>query len=245
MTPDIKGHVSPRDVFIADDFRENSIIDIRSSFCRHAREQAQAPKKRQQRRCDHLERLPVLRQITPEVWLPDLWGRAFPDGPANSDLGATVRLWESIPPPLGLLEGGDEGDSEIDVIIETPTWVWFIEAKYRSDISLGTTTRPNRDQVIRNMDVGTYYAGVRQFFFSLLILSEDHSPKGVAKIREYEAQPSIVQDRLSHHRPDRLTNVKAIRTLKWADLMGVLIEASTKALRPSVSMHRIDIVYAD
>jgi hypothetical protein len=112
------------------------------------------------------------RQITPEVWLPDLWRRAFPDGPVNSDLRAAVNCG-NIPPPLGLLEGGDEGDSEIDVIIETPTWVWFIEAKYRSDISLGTTTRPSRDQVIRNMDVGTYYVDVRQFFFSLLILSED------------------------------------------------------------------------
>jgi hypothetical protein len=47
-----------------------------------------------------------------------------------------VRLWESCPPPLGLLAGGDEAASEIDVIIEAPTWAWFIEAKYQSDIWL-------------------------------------------------------------------------------------------------------------
>jgi hypothetical protein len=74
-------------------------------------------------------------------------------------------LWESIPPPLGLLADGDEGPSEIDVVIEAPSWVWFIEAKYRSDISTGTTTRPDRDQILRNIDVGTYYAGVQRFFF--------------------------------------------------------------------------------
>jgi hypothetical protein len=57
-----------------------------------------------------------------------------------------------------LLAGGEEGLSEIDVIIE---WVWFIEAKHKSDIRLRTTTRPGRDQVLRNIDVESYYAGAR------------------------------------------------------------------------------------
>jgi len=97
--------------------------------------------------------------------LPSLWRRAFPDTASPDDLRVTVKLWESIPPPLGLLADGDEGPSEIDVVIEAPSWVWFIEAKYRSDISTGTTTRPDRDQILRNIDVGTYYAGVQRFFF--------------------------------------------------------------------------------
>jgi hypothetical protein len=96
-----------------------------------------------------------------------------------------LALWQSIPPPLGLLDGGDEGHSEIDVVIEASTWVWFIEAKYRSDISLGTTTRPQRDQVLRNIDVGSYHAGVREFYFSLLIAAEKTSPEGVKRISEY------------------------------------------------------------
>jgi len=48
--------------------------------------------------------------------------------------------------------------------------VWFIEAKFRSDVSERTTNNPERDQVIRNPDVGTWYAGVRHFYFSLLLL---------------------------------------------------------------------------
>ena len=38
---------------------------------------------------------------------------------------------------LKLLAGGEEGLSEIDVIIESSTWVWFIAAKHKSDIRLG------------------------------------------------------------------------------------------------------------
>src|SRR5258708_5734579 len=97
---------------------------------------------------------------------------------------ACLSLWVSVPPPPGLVLELDEGLSEIDVVIESPRWVWFIEAKYRSDISQGTTTRPDRDQVLRNLDVGTYYAGVRPFFFSLLVHSAAAAPAGSRAVDE-------------------------------------------------------------
>ena len=56
-----------------------------------------------------------------------------------------------------------EGYSEIDVIVETSGWVWFIEAKYRSDISMNAKNIPGRDQIFRNLDVGSDYAGARNF----------------------------------------------------------------------------------
>ena len=111
---------------------------------------------------------------------------AMPPG----DVPIAVKLWESIRPPLGLLEGGDEGASEIDVLIESAAWVWFIEAKFQSDISEGTTTRPEQDQVLRNLDVGTYYAGVRPFYFSLLVRSRERSPRGVERI-EHNKTPRV------------------------------------------------------
>ncbi len=129
-------------------------------------------------------------------------------------LSAVVRLWQSIPPPVGLLAGGDEGASEIDVVIEASTWIWFIEAKYRSDISFGTTTRPEHDQVLRNLDVGSYHAGVRQFFFSLLISAERTSPEGVNRISKY-SDLSVPRAKLHAHRPDGLQNLKAIGLLTW------------------------------
>jgi hypothetical protein len=171
-----------------------------------------------------------LRQINPETWIPILWKRAFPSTPCPPDLNAVVKLWESIPPPPALLAGGDEHASEIDIVIEAPTWVWFLEAKYRSDISLRTTTRPERDQVLRNIDVGSYHAGARQFFFSLVILAENYSPEGARRMRDY-ADFAGMRKKLQEHRPDALQNLTAIGQLTWAELAEVLSEASTAASR--------------
>jgi hypothetical protein len=142
-----------------------------------------------------------------------------------------------VAPPLGLLVDGDEGASEIDVIIESASWVWFIEAKYRSDISTGTKTRPERDQVLRNLDVGTHYAGVRRFFFSLLTSSDQLSPKGLKLVGEYQQDLDVVRKKLERHRPDRLINLDAIGRLTWAQLCRVLGHAQTSAPREDERMY--------
>lgn len=154
--------ISLSGVKIARDFRDNLIIDrydpvfadMRASKIKHLRSANSED-------AVTWNVFRSLRQIAPNCWLPALWSKAFSSHRVPTDLAASVKLWPSIRPPLGLLAQGDEGASEIDVLIEASTWVWFIEAKYGSDISLGTTTRPNRDQVLRNLDVGSYYAGVR------------------------------------------------------------------------------------
>ena len=105
-----------------------------------------------------------LRQIDPAVWLPELARRGLPRAEPTPADGAVLSLWLSVSPSPALLARCDEGNSEIDVAIESPSWVWFIEAKYRSDIETGTNTRPERVQVLRNIDVGSYYAGTRDFF---------------------------------------------------------------------------------
>jgi hypothetical protein len=226
-----QGHRSPSGVWVAHDFRSNLIIDrydpvfadMRASKLKHLRSANSED-------AVTWNVFRSLRQIAPEAWLPDLRHRAFPSAGVASDLNVTVRLWESVPPPLGLLIDGDEGASEIDVLLESPTWVWFIEAKYRSDISIGTTTRPDRDQVLRNVDVGSYYAGVRQFFFSLLISSETTSPVGAQRIHEY-ANLEVPRRKLEPHRPDGLRNVRGIGQITWAQLAEVLAHASATAPR--------------
>jgi hypothetical protein len=135
-----------------------------------------------------------------------------------------------------LLASGDEGPSEIDVVIEASTWVWFIEAKHRSDISCGTTTRPERDQVLRNLDVGSYHAGVRQFFFSLLISAQATSREGVNRISKY-TDLSVPRDTLRAHRPDGLQNLKGIGLLTWPQLADVLEEASRAAPQDDERMY--------
>ncbi len=173
-----------------------------------------------------------LRQIGPEVWFPELFARSFA-GSHLPDFGQpSVRLWETIAPPPSLRRvQKDEGDSEIDVLIESDSVVWFIEAKYRSDISVKTTNNPGRDQILRNLDVGTYYAGVRAFYFSLLVLSQDRSPDGVAAVRKYQAGSDVVRDRL-RHRPDGLPNLKGMGVLTWSDLASSLALCAEAAPRP-------------
>lgn len=223
--PQPNGSLSPSGVFIADDFRSNLIIDRYDPVFADMR-----ASKREHLRSANSEDAVTwnvfrsLRQIAPADWLPTAWRRAFPSLEPPADVIATVKLWESVRPPLGLLADGDEGASEIDVVVESAAWVWFIEAKYRSDISTGTTTRPERDQVLRNLDVGTYYAGVRPFYFSLLVRSRAQSPMGAERVDRY-AVPGAVEPLLPH-RPDGLANLVGVGVLTWADLGGVLDAAA-------------------
>jgi len=231
MTQTRDGQFSPTGVWVATDFRSNLIIDrydpvfadMRASKLKHLRSVNSED-------AVTWNVFRSLRQVAPVAWLPDLWMRAFPDIQMPTDLQATVALWQSVPPPHGLLADGDEGDSEIDVVIEAATWVWFVEAKHRSDISMGTATRPERDQVLRNLDVGTHYAGVRHFFFSLLMSSDKASPMGAQRVREYRdfAKPRAL---LQRHRPDGLPNLAGIGEVRWEQLGEVLFAASMSAPR--------------
>ncbi len=231
MTFQASSDTSPSGVKIARDFRDNLIIDrydpvfadMRASKIKHLRSANSED-------AVSWNVFRSLRQIAPESWLPALWKLAFPQLDAPTDLSAIVSLWPSVSPPLGLLAHGDEGASEVDIRIESPTWVWFIEAKYRSDISTGTTTRPDRDQVLRNIDVGSHYAGVRQFYFTLLVISEKRSPEGAKKVLEY-ADFSEIRARLQGHRPDGLANLSGVGKLTWSDLAATLAVASKDASR--------------
>ncbi|MDP9201608.1 MAG: hypothetical protein M3P26_06710 [Gemmatimonadota bacterium] len=222
---------SPSGVPIAKDFRDNLIIDRYDPVFADMR----ASKLKHMRSVNSEDAVTwnvfrSLRQISPSVWLPCLWRLAFPSLERPTDIVATVKLWLSVPPPLGLIAEGDEGSSEVDVAIESATWVWFIEAKYRSDISTGTTTRRDRDQILRNIDVGSYYAGVRKFYFSFLIASATRSPVGV-KITQQYADYGLVREKLKSHRQDGLPNLGGVGPLTWNSVSEVLREAATKAER--------------
>ena len=223
--------VSATGMRIASDFRDNLIIDrydpvfadMRASKIKHLR----SANGEDAVTCNAFR---SLWQIAPSHWLPELWHAAFPTHPAPTDGAVSVKLWPSISPPLGLLESGDEGASEIDVVIESPSWVWFLEAKYGSDISSGTTTRPTRDQVLRNLDVGSYYAGVRDFYFTLLVLTKDKSRHGWAKIDEY-SNFEHVRRLLSVHRSDGLKNLRSVSGITWGQVARALQMAGASASR--------------
>src|SRR5947207_13138107 len=102
-----EGHLSPGGVFIAVDFRANLIIDRYDPVFADMR----ASKRKHLRSVNSEDALTwnvfrSLRQIAPAEWLPQLWHVAFKGKPIQADLGASIHLWKSVEPPLGLREGG-------------------------------------------------------------------------------------------------------------------------------------------
>jgi hypothetical protein len=216
-------------VRLYDDFRDNLIIDRY-----HPDLAAMRGSKRDKLRSENSEDALTwnvfrsLSQIDPSFWLPLLHAKAFPaQGPAPVPQIVTTHLWMEIHPPPSLrLHQKDEDPSEIDVVIETEVSVWFIEAKFKSDISTRTTNNPARDQIIRNLDVGSWYAGVRDFYFALLIMDEEKSATGVKVLKTvWPPVPPLP------HRPDGMANIKGCGLLRWGDIAQVLQAAGEHAPR--------------
>ncbi|SRR6266446_6700680 len=162
-----------------------------------------------------------LRQVDPQLWFPRLFEGAFPKHQVEDARVVTIDLWKRLSPPVSLRLMVEEGQSEIDVIIETESLVWFLEAKYKSDISKRTKHGPDREQIIRNIDVGSWFAGRRKFYFSLLILDEFHTPVGKSLIESYTQSPDSIIARLSH-REDKIGNLCGVGLLTWPQVLRVM-----------------------
>ncbi len=213
-------------VRISEDYRDNLIVD-RYHPCFVSMRQSKKTHLKSENSEDAISWnvFRSLRQIKPDKWVNLLFEKAFRTGDLNGINDTTISLWHDVSPPPALLKTGDEGISEIDIVLENPEWVLFIEAKYKSDISEGTTTRPdNRDQILRNIDVGSYYAGVRNFYFAFLYLDEKRSPKGISAVEKYQ-NLELLQSVLPH-RKDGLQNLRGIGMLTWNNLAEILKTAS-------------------
>lgn len=84
--------------------------------------------------------------------------------------------------------------------------------------------------MLRNIDVGSYYAGTRDFFFSLLVVSPETSPLGAAAVAEYR-DLSETRALLQAHRSDRLRNLRAVTLMTWSDMVAVLTDARDSVVR--------------
>lgn len=76
-----------------------------------------------------------------------------------------LHFWKSYAPPSTYPH--PEGHSEVDLTIETPSALLFIEAKLHSKVS---RPKSKRNQVIRNIDIGSWHAKQdnKDFYFFLL-----------------------------------------------------------------------------
>jgi len=224
------GKLTAKGVFIADDFRDNLIVDRYDNVFA-----AMRGEKINHLRSENSEDVLTwnvfrsLHKINPSLWLPAFFVRAFHIDLAEQPKVVALDLWPKlVPPPALRLFQKDEGESEIDVRIETERLVCFIEAKYKSDISRRTKNNTDRDQIIRNLDLGTWHAGRRDFFFALLVIDEAHSADGLATLNRYTKERASVISHLPH-RTDGLENLKGLGHLTWCDMAEILCRCETQA----------------
>lgn len=216
-------------VFLFGHFRDNLIIDKYDPILNSMRS-----KKIEHLRSENSEDaitwnvFRTLRQINPALWFTHLISSAFQYDIRDIQKPnlVNIKLWESKIPPTTF--PGTEGRSEVDIIIETESLVWFIEAKYKSDISQSTINDATRDQVIRNIDVGTSYARDRKFYFSLLILDEKYTSIGVELLKKYQSSIDNVLPLLPHRSND-LDNLANLSLIKWSDMAALLLFLSLSA----------------
>jgi len=227
---------SPSGVLIYEDFRDNLILDRYDPVFSSMR-----GSKLSQLKSENSEDALTwnvfrsLCKLDPVRWFPWLFTKAFSHSFEYPDDSMIVHLWRAVSPPLAIRQHqGDEGDSEVDVILESENCVWFIEAKYKSDVSAGTTNNPERDQILRNIDVGSWYASPRDFYFSLLILDEKSSPNGLELIRTYSQEPDRLRGKLPH-RADGLENLRGTSLLTWSHLAAALVRTSAQVEREGES----------
>lgn len=159
----------------------------------------------------------TLNQIDRKLWVEQLFYNSFQQEFSYTVEQIVIKLWKKIRPPKSLLIG--EGRSDIDIIIESDSFVWFIEAKYKTDISLDTNHQSKRDELVRMIDGGTNYAGKRDFYFSLLILDKYNSPMGYRIANEYKDSFDKVKNLLPH-RPE-LPSFNGISILYWKDIQAL------------------------
>ena len=222
---------------------------------------------------------PLAKLGDPLAWAPGLLRTALGrDAPAELVEGLKVRLWhgrkgkEYYPPKehdgwlrKRMLESNIrhlmdrarrgrrlEGPTEVDIVLESPKLLVFIEAKYLSDISADTSYDLTRDQIARNIDVGTFQAKGREFFFILLTPGYfERSRIYWYKLNDYRGDPKYLASVLPHrvngdHPVDCKKMAKNIGWLLWHDVISVwkpLLDNAVATTTLSVTKDEVDQVF--
>jgi len=110
-----------------------------------------------------------------------------------------------------------EGRTEVDLaILAYPEALIFIEAKNRSKVVMKTTHDQKRDQIIRNIDVGTHFAvtnGYARFYFILVTRAD--AKQSVDCLNCYRNNPENIL-RTLHYRKDLAPRISELaKNLGW------------------------------
>lgn len=156
-----------------------------------------------------------------------------------------LSFWKNIPPPKDIK--APEGNTEVDVIIESSNTVIFIECKYHAEASEGTTGSNKigepRNQIIRNIDVGLNYSfGADKKFFFTYITTTKNIP---IEISHYKNVNTIVRDIKGYHKndPGYLKNISS-NQIKWVtwEQIGIYIFQHCENLNSTEKMIAKDLL---
>jgi hypothetical protein len=174
-------------------------------------------------------------------WLPELWARAFdcpfPLAPSRSLEDVRVAFWRGREDPLE--KGGDlfgpppdrpkpEGETEVDVVVTAGReLLLFIEAKLHSEVSRQTKHDPARNQVLRSLDVGSWYANKHGFASFAFALVTSHRGRASADAKVINTARSIASlrkalwYRTDMRRQDWMLMATRVGWSQWADVVKI------------------------
>jgi len=141
----------------------------------------------------------TLEKSNPEKWFSEIFPQIILDKDEQF-IDPMLRFWDKYFPPL--LRSFPEGEMHVGLTIETTNKLIFIEAKYEADISKSTKHDPNRDQIIRNIDVGTWAAKKRAKAFYFVLLTLKTNTYSIDKLNYYKSNPSNIIDQIGSYRRD-------------------------------------------
>lgn len=112
-----------------------------------------------------------------------------------------------------------EGNSEIDLIIESSSLLIYIEAKLNSDISMRTTYDPDRNQIARNIDCLLASAHGRTPFFWMFVRDASPARAYMQLMNKYREDPRTLSRDLPHRDPALLQQVaQGLTVVTWREM---------------------------
>ena len=169
---------------------------------------------------DESRRTEVLTRL-----LRDAFADGVPSSVFEAVISAELRFWPKLTPPPS--RPNKEGPSESDVLFEIGRQALvLVEAKYKSPVSKSTKYDSARDQVIRLLDVGSYYAEQTQVdsCFVIVLQYGNHSINAEEIVSRYRGRPESIQRAIAHYRTDLTASdypqmSRSVAFIQWADPM--------------------------
>ena len=116
-----------------------------------------------------------------------------------------------------------EGLSEIDIFFEGTNYVVFIEAKLFRDLSMNTTYDPERNQIVRNIDIllDTCIGKIPAFW--MIVRDTDPRHAYVQLMQKYQNNYKHLYDLLFHRKEEEILRVtKNLSIILWKDVYKIL-----------------------